>query len=217
MHEWLYKQWRNTDTIRSIYSRLYEHTTYYPTIEDFLPSIVNQVIPDSHSITSIIGWTIDAESDRAFVSLDTRSREIRHRRKHEPEDIRIVIRAYRSSVGREYFIAMETSQWYLYWFTRLLLPDVGNSIEYSGLGEHTALIRELHVYGQVAKINTTDENISTTQHTGVGRTVMAIAEQISKQAWYHRLSVIAGVGVKEYYRNQLWYHDDDTYVVKELS
>lgn len=217
MHEGLYKKWKNTDTIRSIYSRLYEHTTYYDTIEDFLPSIVNQVIPDSHSITSIIGWTIDAESDRAFVSLDTRSREIRHRRPHEPEDIRIVIRAYRSSVGREYFIAMETSQWYLYWFTRLLLPDVGNSIEYTGLGEHTALIRELHVYGQVAKINTTDENISTTQHTGVGRTVMVIAEQISKQAWYHRLSVIAGVGVKEYYRNQLWYHDDGTYVVKELS
>jgi histone acetyltransferase (RNA polymerase elongator complex component) len=70
----------------------------------------------------------------------------------------------------------------LYGFTRLLLPDVGNTIEYTGLGEHTALIRELHVYGQVAKINTTDENISTTQHTGVGRTVMAIAEQISKQA-----------------------------------
>lgn len=55
MHEGLYKQWRNTDTIRSIYLRLYEHTTYYDTIEDFLSSIVNQIIPDSHSITSIIG------------------------------------------------------------------------------------------------------------------------------------------------------------------
>jgi hypothetical protein len=50
------------------------------------------------------------QSDRAFVSLDTRSREIRHRRKHEPEDIRIVIRQYQSTVGKEYFIAMETSQ-----------------------------------------------------------------------------------------------------------
>ena len=50
------------------------------------------------------------QSDRAFVSLDTRSREIRHRRKHEPEDIRIIIREYDSTVGREYFIAMETSQ-----------------------------------------------------------------------------------------------------------
>ncbi len=55
MHEGLYKKWKNTDTIRSIYSRLYEHTTYYDTIENFLPSIVNQVLPDSHSITSIIG------------------------------------------------------------------------------------------------------------------------------------------------------------------
>ncbi len=217
MHEWLYKKWRNTDTIRTIYSRLYEHTTYYDTVENFLPSIVNQVLPDSNSITSIIGWTIDAESDRAFVSLDTRSREIRHRRPHEPEDIRIVIRAYRSSVGREYFIAMETSQWYLYGFTRLLLPDIGNSIEYTWLGKHTALIRELHVYGQVAPLSARKGvGGEVQQHTGVGRTVMKIAEQISQQAWYHRLSVIAWVGVKEYYRNQLWYHDEGTYVVKEF-
>ena len=69
------------------------------------------------------------------------------------------------------------------------------------------MIRELHVYGQVAKINTTDEHISTTQHTGVGRSVMTIAEKISQQAGYRRLSVIAGVGVKEYYRNQLGYHE----------
>jgi elongator complex protein 3 len=142
-------------------------------------------------------------SDRAFVSLDTRSREIRHRRPHEPLDIRIVIRSYRSSVGQEYFIAMETSQGYLYGFTRLLLPDVGETIDYAGLGENTALIRELHVYGQVAKINNTDENKDKTQHTGVGRTVMKIAEQIAQKAAYHRISVIAGIGVKEYYRKQL--------------
>jgi len=247
MHEWLYKQWRNTDTIRSIYERLYEHTTYYDTVESYYqtssPSLLlaekgdhKDKSPSSRYgeglgwgldiTTSIIGWPIDIESDRAFVSLDTRSREIRHRRPHEPEDIRIVIRAYRSSVGREYFIAMETSQWYLYWFTRLLLPDVGNTIDYIWLGEGTALIRELHVYGQVTPLGKGalkevplgwGQGGSSVQHTGVGRTVMTIAEQISKQAWYHRLSVIAGVGVKEYYRNQLWYHDEGTYVVKKLS
>lgn len=32
---------------------------------------------------------------------------------------------------------------------------------------------------------------------------MAIAEQLSKQNNYSRLSVISGVGVKEYYRNIL--------------
>lgn len=104
------------------------------------------------------------ESDRAFVSLDTRSREIRHRRKNEPEDVLTIIREYRSTVGREFFISLETSQGYLYGFTRLLLPDVDETIEYPGLGKHTALIRELHVYGKLASLKTKD-NDSTTQHT----------------------------------------------------
>lgn len=214
MHEWLYKQWRNTDTIRGIYQRLYANAKHYDTIEDFFKNINNP--QSSHVLTTHIIWgNIDMESDRAFVSLDTRSREIRHRRKHEPEDIRIIIREYDSTVGREYFIAMETSQWYLYGFTRLLLPKSEETIEYPWLWKETALIRELHVYGQVAKINST-ENQSTTQHTGVGRTVMNIAEQISQYKWYKRLSVIAGVWVKEYYRNQLWYYNEGTYVVKDL-
>ena len=219
MHEWLYKQWRNTDTIRSIYQRLYEGAEYYDTIEEFLDNSSEILGTKNQELrTYIIWWQSDTQSDRAFVSLDTRSREIRHRRPHEPEDIRIVIRAYRSSVGQEYFIAMETSQWYLYGFTRLLLPDVGETIDYAWLGEGTALIRELHVYGQVASLRTNNKELGTqTQHTGVGRTVMTIAEQISQHAGYHRLSVIAWVWVKEYYRNQLWYHDDGTYVVKELS
>ena len=50
------------------------------------------------------------QSDRAFVSLDTRSREIRHRRPHEPADILTVIREYESTTGREFFISLETSQ-----------------------------------------------------------------------------------------------------------
>lgn len=83
------------------------------------------------------------------------------------------------------------------------MPDVGNTIDYTGLGKNTALIRELHVYGQVAKINSNEDSNNKTQHTGVGRTVMTIAEQVATKAQYHRLSVIAGVGVKEYYRKQL--------------
>lgn len=72
-------------------------------------------------------------SDRAFVSLDTRSREIRHRRSHDRHDQRLVIREYASTVGREFFIAMETSQGYLYGFTRLLLPQAEHALDYPGL------------------------------------------------------------------------------------
>jgi elongator complex protein 3 len=183
--------------------------------------------------TYIIWWPVDMISDRAFVSLDTRSREIRHRRPHEREDIITVIREYQSSVGTEFFISNETSQGYLYGFTRLLLPTDGETIDYPWLWKGTALIRELHVYGNVSKIKNATGSLEmseggyldisetspmrwTIQHTGVGRTVMSIAEQIAKRLSYQRLSVIAGIGVKEYYRNQLWYHDDGTYVVKGL-
>lgn len=215
MHEWLYNQWKNTNTIRDIYSRLYDNPQYYETIEEFIQH--NNTLSDINTnvITHIIWWKPDMESDRAFVSLDTRSREIRHRRKNEPEDVLTIIREYRSTVGREFFISLETSQGYLYGFTRLLLPETGETIDYPGLWSNTALIRELHVYGKLASL-TTKNNDSTTQHTWVGRTVMAIAEQISHHHHYDRLSVISGVGVKEYYRNILWYHDEGTYVVKSL-
>gem|GEM_PF-5824766 len=36
MHEGLYKERKNTDTIRRIYSRLYENAKYYDTIDQFL-------------------------------------------------------------------------------------------------------------------------------------------------------------------------------------
>ena len=36
MHEGLYKEWKDTDTIRGIYSRLYENTQYYKTLEQFI-------------------------------------------------------------------------------------------------------------------------------------------------------------------------------------
>jgi len=44
---------------------------------------------------------------------------------------------------------------------------------------------------------------------------MAIAERIASEAGMQRLTVISGVGVKEYYR-KLGYVDEGTYVVKEL-
>lgn len=217
MHEGLYKEWKDTDTIRGIYARLYENTEYYDSMDEFIKTFDAEKEFTKKNHTYIIGWKPDLESDRAFVSLDTRSREIRHRRPHEPEDSMIVIREYTSTTGKEFFISLETSQWYLYGFTRLLLPNPEDTIEYAWLGNNTALIRELHVYGKVAKINSGEKNTTTTQHTGVGRTVMGIAEAITQKANYARLSVISWVGVKEYYRNILWYYDEGTYVVKDMK
>lgn len=246
MHEQLYKQWRNTDIAKWLYGRLFDHYTQYPSLDDYLSS---EQIWERNIQTTIIGEiSPDLQSDRAFVSLDTRSREIRHR--HIPlvkggvegdssekhPDAITVIRHYASSLGDEFFISIETSQGYLYGFTRLVLPREWQTVDYPWLGAWTALIRELHVYGQLAWLNKESQKIqreentdfkedqitkipnhqtTKTQHTGVGKSVMAIAEQIATHSWYQRLSVIAGIGVRDYYR-KLGYDLEWTYMVKKL-
>lgn len=59
----------------------------------------------------------------------------------------LIIRKYLSSGGTEYFISFEDQLGYLYGFTRLLLPT--DPVEVKGLENDTAIIRELHVYGQM--------------------------------------------------------------------
>jgi len=64
----------------------------------------------------------------------------------------LVIRRYRSSMGWEYFLSFEDGLGYLYGLLRLLLPDTDKTIDFAGLGKETAMVRELHVYGQLASL-----------------------------------------------------------------
>ena len=45
--------------------------------------------------------------------------------------------------------------------------------------------------------------------------MMKIAEKISKKAGYRKIAVIAGIGVREYYR-KLGYHLEGTYMIKNI-
>lgn len=169
--------------------------------------------------TYIVGQKIDLTTMRQFIALDTRAREMRHRTEWQTEYINLVVREYASSAWQEYFVSFEDELGYIYGFTRLLLPDADKTIAWEWLGVWTALIRELHVYGQVAKITTNvvtvADKTNTAQHKWFGSQLMAAAERIAEQAWYQRLSVISGIWVKAYY-HKLGYSDEGTYVVKEL-
>ncbi len=182
--------------------------------------------------TYVVGKKPDLTTMRQFIALDTRAREMRHRTEWTPEFVNLVIRQYPSSVGTEYFISFEDELAYVYGFTRLLLPDADKTIDREWLGAWTAMIRELHVYGQVAKINAEVVNVipdesnqnqdslntkpHTAQHKWFGSQLMAAAERIATSAGYKRLSVISGIGVKAYY-HKLWYIDEGTYVVKTFE
>lgn len=114
--------------------------------------------------TYLFGQKPELSSFRHFVSLDTRSREMRNK-KEKTDFLNLVVRAYESSVGKEYFISYEDGLGYLYGFTRLLLPWEAERIDLAGLGLKTALIRELHVYGSLQGLKQDEEGKGKVQHT----------------------------------------------------
>ena len=100
---------------------------------------------------------------------------------------------YNASKGTEYFIYSEIKG-YLLGFIRLRIPY--NPIV-KELNKQTAIVRELHVYGQATEFS--DKNI---QHTGIGKKLLKTAEDIVKKQKLSKIAVISGIGVREYYKKQ---------------
>jgi elongator complex protein 3 len=120
-----------------------------------------------------------------------------------------VIREYDASNGKEFFISMEADD-KLLGFVRLRLPP--RSLHPS-ITPTTALIRELHVYGQAVAIGATDKDKA--QHKGIGKQLMAKAEEIAKTHGKDKMVVISGVGVRGYYA-KLGYEREGPYMVRKI-
>jgi elongator complex protein 3 len=75
----------------------------------------------------------------------------------------------------------------------------------------TALVRELHVYGEQTPIGQKGE----VQHHGYGQKLLHEAEKLAKKAGKKKISVISGIGVREYYK-KLGYSFDGIYMSKNI-
>ncbi|ETW41437.1 hypothetical protein PFUGPA_02008 [Plasmodium falciparum Palo Alto/Uganda] len=82
--------------------------------------------------------------------------------------------------------------------------------------ENSALIRELHVYGSLLKHDDFKDELNFIQHKGLGKCLVLVAEIISYFYNYKKVSIIAGVGTREYYK-KLGYTKEETYVTKILK
>lgn len=80
--------------------------------------------------------------------------------------------------------------------------------------KNTALIREVHVYGNALGVGS--DKLSS-QHRGYGQYLVKIAENIAIQHGYTMTSVIAGIGTKEYYDRKCGYHKKGTYMIRDLT
>lgn len=128
------------------------------------------------------------------------------------DDIKLDIVSYYASEGMEYFISYETDK-YLIGFIRLRLANKVDKKEQLDILHDAALIRELHVYSNLSDVgNNIDESY---QHKGYGKKLVTEAEKIAINNGYHKIAIISGTGVRNYYRN-IGYVLSDTYMVKSL-
>ncbi|WP_266078029.1 tRNA uridine(34) 5-carboxymethylaminomethyl modification radical SAM/GNAT enzyme Elp3 [Haladaptatus caseinilyticus] len=147
------------------------------------------------------GWTCDCIRCREVGMND-----------EEPENVELDVLTYEAAGGTEHFISVEDfDKDLLVGFCRLRFP--GDPVRREL--DNAALIRELHVYGSEVSVGSESEDTQH-QHRGYGRQLMEKAEDLARDAGYEKLSVISGIGAREYYRNKLGYHQDGPYVSKRI-
>ena len=138
-----------------------------------------------------------------------RCREVR-KGKFKEKDLKLVKRVYRAGEGTEHFISYESrDRKKLYAFVRLRQPK-GEA--QGAFDNKTALIRELHTYGELIPVGSKRKAV---QHIGLGKRLMIEAEKLAKQKGYKKIAVIAGIGVREYYR-KVGYRMEKTYMAREF-
>jgi len=156
------------------------------------------------------GWTCDC----------IRCREV-GMNEADPQQVERDVLTYEVAGGTEHFISYEDhDRSLLVGFARLRFPNDPVRREL----DDAAILRELHVYGNQVGLaaggqsgeDSDDGNDEDWQHRGYGRRLMETAEDLTREAGYDKLAVIAGIGAREYYREKLGYHQDGPYVSKRF-
>jgi len=121
---------------------------------------------------------------------------------------------YPASNGIEHFISFETTdKKTIFGFLRLREPS-SLTFRPETLNPPATIIRELHVYGKLVKIGELPKEIEW-QHRGIGRQLISLAEEISRERGYQKILVTSGLGVRNYYR-KFGFSRDGLYMGKRL-
>jgi elongator complex protein 3 len=136
----------------------------------------------------------------------------------DPDRVVLVRREYDASGGTETFLALEDpAADAVVAFLRLRKVGPEAHRRETKVAGGAAFVRELKVYGVAQALGQHDDpEAGTEQHRGHGARLLLEAERIAAEEWrVGRLLVIAGVGVKPYYRRH-GYVDCGPYVAKDL-
>ncbi len=144
-----------------------------------------------------------------------RCREIGHKktsREYTLDDFELFSENYSSCNGQEHFLSIEDiNEESIAGFLRLRLPSKDHFRE--EITDTTALIRELHVYGNMIKIGGKNPKIG--QHTGFGERLLKEAENIAIDNGKDEIAIISGIGTRNYYR-KFGYEKVGPYMMKRI-
>jgi elongator complex protein 3 len=115
---------------------------------------------------------------------------------------------YSASGGQEIFLSFENkNRVKLYSLLRLRIVEAK---------PWSAIIRELHTYGQLQPLARGSASATSPQHRGLGKNLIKKAEKIAEKEFkIKKITVISGVGVRDYWR-KLGYRLENTYMVKNI-
>lgn len=199
----------------NILGRAKQYIPYYCRIQRIVRDIPADYITEGGTKVSNLRQVVAKEMAKAGLHCKCiRCHEIREN--YDPEEKVYLFRQdYAASRGKEIFLSFENkNRTKLYSLLRLRVPSSDKPIFRILAG--AALIREIHTYGQLHPIERNHHKISSPQHKGLGKKLMAEAEKIARKEFgIKKIAVISGVGTRNYYR-KLGYKLEDTYMTKKL-
>lgn len=210
----LYQWWKDgryvpytTDQLEKLLIEVKRLIPPYVRIERLIRDIPSESILAGNMTTNLRQLL----KEKGVVCQCLRCREPRERTVTE-DQVKLVRREYEANGGKEIFLSFESPDKSIcYAFCRLRLQPPQDA--FLPVLKNAAIVRELHTYGKLVALG--KSNLNASQHQGFGKRLMAEAEKISKEAGYPKVAVIAGVGVREYYK-KLGYSLEDEYMMKQF-
>lgn len=155
---------------------------------------------------------------RGLARHDISAREVRAKG-NSPDNAILETTFYKASDGHEYFIQMiDPSDRTIFGLLRLRVPSQYFSGEkhFMEALENSALIREIHVFGDQIPVGFSGDHSG--QHQGFGKKMITEAEKIISEKYptIAKMAVISGVGVRGYYEKR-GYHLEGEYMIKNLK
>ena len=196
------------DTLKKIKTKI----PYYVRIQRITRDIPSDYIIEGGTKNSNIREIVQKEMEKEGLFCKCiRCREVKEKFNLK-EKVYLFREDYQSSGGKEIFLSFETKdRKKLFSFLRLRIPNQ-NDVFIEVL-KNSAIIREIKTFGELVPIGKKEV---APQHRGFGKKLLKKAQEIAKKEFgLGKITVISGVGVRDYFR-KLGYSLKDTYMVKKL-